>query len=216
MPVFRLEEEVVFPHPSLSESDGLLAVGGDLSMPRLLLAYRYGIFPWFNEDDPILWWSPDPRCVIFPNTVHISRSLNRLLKQRRYQVTFNKDFNSIMQMCGTTRPEGTWITDDMLQAYTALNKAGYAESIEVWDEGVLVGGLYGVRMGNCFFAESMFSLKPNTSKIALIHLCQKLISEGGVIIDCQMPSDHLFRMGAVEISRKEFLDILDQHISPLS
>lgn len=211
MPVFRLTEEVVFPHPSYAEEDGLLAVGGDLSQERLLLSYQHGIFPWFNPEDPILWWAPDPRCVLFPDKIHISRSMKRFIKKEQYQVTFNKNFPKVMETCGSLRADATWITDEMKAAYVELHHHGFAQSVEIWEDDTLVGGLYGVSMGKCFFAESMFSLKQNTSKMAMIALCQKLVAEEYVIIDCQMPSDHLFSMGAEEIPRERFMEILEEN-----
>ncbi len=212
MPIFRLEEDIIFPHPSLAEEDGLLAVGGDLSIERLLLAYKFGIFPWFNEGDPILWWSPNPRCVLFPEKVHISKSMKRLINKNIYNVRFNTDFEKVIEYCAEIRKEGTWITDEMRKAYINLFERGYAISVEIWEEDSLVGGLYGVTLGKCFFAESMFSIKTNTSKLALIKLCEMLSKENYAVIDCQLASNHLFSMGAENISREKFLDILENNI----
>jgi leucyl/phenylalanyl-tRNA--protein transferase len=212
VPIFRLEEDIIFPHPSLAEEDGLLAVGGDLSIERLLLAYKFGIFPWFNEGDPILWWSPNPRCVLFPEKVHISKSMKRLINKNIYNVRFNTDFEKVIEYCAEIRKEGTWITDEMRKAYINLFERGYAISVEIWEEDSLVGGLYGVTLGKCFFAESMFSIKTNTSKLALIKLCEMLSKENYAIIDCQLASNHLFSMGAENISREKFLDILENNI----
>lgn len=208
MPVFRLTEDLAFPHPSYAEDDGLLAVGGDLSLERLLLSYQHGIFPWFSPEDPILWWSPSPRCVLFPEKIHISRSMKRFLKKNIYQVTFNKDFPAVIERCENLRKGETWITDEMKHAYIGLHKNGYAQSVEIWENDTLVGGLYGVSLGKCFFAESMFSIKINASKVAMIMLCQKLVKEEYTLLDCQMSSDHLFSMGAEEIPREQFLSIL--------
>jgi leucyl/phenylalanyl-tRNA--protein transferase len=212
VPIFRLEEDIIFPHPSLAEEDGLLAVGGDLSIERLLLAYKFGIFPWFNEGDPILWWSPNPRCVLFPEKVHISKSMKRLINKNIYNVRFNTDFEKVIEYCAEIRKEGTWITDEMRKAYINLFERGYAISVEIWEEDSLVGGLYGVTLGKCFFAESMFSIKTNTSKLALIKLCEMLSKENYAVIDCQLASNHLFSMGAENISREKFLDILENNI----
>jgi leucyl/phenylalanyl-tRNA--protein transferase len=212
VPIFRLEEDIIFPHPSLAEEDGLLAVGGDLSIERLLLAYKFGIFPWFNEGDPILWWSPNPRCVLFPERVHISKSMKRLINKNIYNVRFNTDFEKVIEYCAEIRKEGTWITDEMRKAYINLFERGYAISVEIWEEDSLVGGLYGVTLGKCFFAESMFSIKTNTSKLALIKLCEMLSKENYAVIDCQLASNHLFSMGAENISREKFLDILENNI----
>ncbi len=212
MPVFLLNESLIFPNPELSEDNGLLAVGGDLSLERLLLAYKNGIFPWYSEEDPILWWSPDPRCVLFPDKIHISRSLKRLLNKNIYRVTFNQRFEEVINTCAELRKNETWLTNEMIDAYINLFDNGYGMSVEVLEENMLVGGLYGVRLGKCFFAESMFSIKSNTSKIAMVKMCEKLIEENVVIIDCQVSSPHLHRMGAQNIPRNVFLDIIKRNI----
>ncbi|GGY84918.1 leucyl/phenylalanyl-tRNA--protein transferase [Marinobacter zhanjiangensis] len=198
---------------ALDEPDGLLAIGGDLSPARLLLAYRHGIFPWFSDDQPILWWSPDPRCVLFPDDVHVSRSLRRTLNQKRFRISTDQAFRRIIHLCGSTRPEGTWITDDMEQAYIELHRQGHAHSIEAWNQrDELVGGLYGLAIGRCFFGESMFSLETNASKAVLVHLCGQLKRSGYRLMDCQVESPHLLTMGAQTIPRRAFLTILGENV----
>jgi leucyl/phenylalanyl-tRNA--protein transferase len=194
---------------ALDDPDGLLALGGDLSARRLELAYRSGIFPWFSEEQPILWWSPDPRCVLFPRDIHVSRSLRRVMNQRRFTVSTDQCFGRIIRLCASTRAEGTWITDGMLAAYTELHRLGLAHSIEVWNpRGDLAGGMYGVAIGQCFFGESMFSLETNASKVLMVHLAHQLADWGYRIMDCQVESPHLLTMGARCIPRSEFLSIL--------
>lgn len=198
---------------ALDEPDGLLALGGDLAPERLLLAYRQGIFPWFSDDQPILWWSPNPRCVLFPDHIHIARSLRRTLNRQQFTITCDKAFRRVIRLCGTTRPEGTWITDDMETAYNDLHRQGSAHSFEAWNpDGELVGGLYGLAIGRCFFAESMFSLETNASRVVMVHLAGQLQQWGYRIIDCQVASGHLIRMGAVTIPRHRFLSILQEHV----
>lgn len=194
---------------ALDDPDGLLAVGGDLSTERLRLAYRNGIFPWFTDEQPILWWSPDPRCVLFPDEIHISRSLKRTLNSGAFQITFDQNFTGVIRHCAHLRSEGTWITNDMMASYTRLHSQGAAHSVEAWNrDGKLVGGLYGVALGQCFFGESMFSLETNASKVVMVHLARNLELWGYRIMDCQVESDHLLRMGARTIPRREFLSIL--------
>lgn len=215
MPVYRLpEDEIIFPHPFLAQDDGLLAVGGDLSINRLLLAYSNGIFPWYNEDDPILWWFPHPRFVIFPEDIKISKSMKKILKKDLFKVTYDKCFKDVITLCGETRRynEGTWITDEMLKAYCELHKRGYAHSVEVWNEDKLVGGLYGVSIGKCFFGESMFSNMSNASKVALISLAEDLKKKEFAFIDCQMYTKHLESMGAVHIEKEEFWKLLKENV----
>lgn len=198
---------------ALEEPDGLLALGGDLAPQRLVHAYRHGIFPWFSDDQPILWWSPDPRCVLFPDEIHVSRSLRRTLNRDYFRITTDQAFHRVIHLCGSTRPEGTWITDDMEQAYIELHRQGYAHSIEAWNpRGELVGGLYGLAMGCCFFGESMFSLETNASKTILVHLCGQLRDSGYQLMDCQVESPHLLSMGARTIPRATFLSILKSNI----
>jgi leucyl/phenylalanyl-tRNA--protein transferase len=212
MPVFMLDENLIFPSPELAEDDGLLAVGGDLSPERIILAYKNGIFPWYSAQDPILWWSPNPRCVLFPHKIHVSKSLKRLINKNIFKVTFNKNFESIINTCSYLRAGNTWLIEDMIKAYTKLFYLGYGMSVEVWDDGEIVGGLYGIILGKCFFAESMFSIKSNTSKIAMVKLCELLIKKNFAVIDCQVSSPHLHRMGAENIPRKDFLQILKENI----
>lgn len=195
---------------ALTEPNGLLAVGGDLHPDRLLRAYQLGIFPWYEDPQPLLWWSPDPRAVLFPGEVHISKSLRKVMRRNEYRVSFDKAFRRVINACATLDQSrtGTWITRDMINAYNHMHELGWAHSVEVWRDQDLVGGLYGIGMGQMFFGESMFSRESNTSKIALVSLCRKLQALGVELIDCQVGNPHLFRMGAVEISRPEFSDRL--------
>ncbi len=200
-----------FPPVEFAEDDGLLALGGDHSIERLLLAYRSGIFPWYSEGQMILWWSPDPRFVLFPKKVKISKSLKQLFNRGTFEVTYDQDFQAVISSCKRAPRKGqddTWITEEMLKAYIELHVAGYAHSVEVWYEKELVGGLYGVSIGNCFFGESMFSKMDNASKVGFITLVRKLESLGFGLIDCQVHTDHLKRLGAGEIPRSEFINIL--------
>ena len=202
---------MVFPPVQMSDEDGLLAIGGDLSVDRLLLAYKNGIFPWYNEDDPICWWSPDPRCVLFPDKLKISKSMQQVLRQNKFRFTINKNFREVITACKTTNRKdgfGTWINEDIIDAYTNLNKIGIALSAETWMNGNLVGGLYGVKLGNVFFGESMFSIESNASKFAFIKLVQHLQLSGLQIIDCQMKTEHLLSLGAEMIDRNLFLEMI--------
>lgn len=207
--IFRLlDDEYIFPDTALAEPDGLLAIGGDLSVGRLLLAYQSGIFPWFSEDDPILWYAPHERCVIFPDRVKISKSMRKIINSDVFRITSNQEFAKVVRNCATVPrigQDGTWITNDMQNAYIKLHERGIAHSIEVWQNNELVGGLYGVKIGKVFCGESMFSMVSNTSKFALIHLAKSMNFE---LIDCQLPNDHLMSMGAEMISREEYLKIL--------
>lgn len=208
MPIFALDEDLQFPDPNLAEADGLLAIGGDLSTERLIQAYKSGIFPWFEDDVP-LWWSPDPRFVLFPNELKISTSMKTLLKRKAFTFTINKSFAEVIRNCKSVRRDGqagTWITEEMQKAYNELNRLGYAISAEAWNDGELAGGLYGVRMGKIFFGESMFSHQSNASKYAFISLVEQLQSEGVELIDCQVYTAHLESLGARMIPRKEFLN----------
>nr|VFJ57460.1 MAG: leucyl/phenylalanyl-tRNA--protein transferase [Candidatus Kentron sp. DK] len=193
----------------MTEPNGLLAMGGDLEPDRLLLAYRGGIFPWYSEGEPILWWSPDPRAVLFPEEIHLSRRLMRTLRQGHFQVTHNRCFADVVRGCAAPRPEsgGTWITGEMRRAYLRLHELGFAHSIECWREGELAGGLYGVALGEVFFAESMFTRVRDASKVALKALCRR----GYRLIDCQFLTGHLARLGAVEIPRDRFLTLVRKH-----
>ena len=213
MPVYQLTDELAFPTPESATEEGLLAVGGDLGMERLLLAYTLGIFPWYSEGDPILWWSPDPRMVLFPQEFHPSRSLRRLYRKGRFRLSMDTAFERVLAASACApRPgqDGTWITPAMERAYLDLYKAGYAHSAEVWEEGALAGGLYGVSLGRCFFGESMFSKVPNTSKLALWALVEQLRQWDFLLIDCQIYTDHLASLGARGIRREGFRRLLDE------
>ena len=213
MPVYRLINEIVFPPPDHAGPDGLLAVGGDLSSERLLLAYRLGIFPWYSEGQPILWWSPDPRFVLELDEFHVSRRLRRILKQGVFKVTFDKAFESVIQACASVPREGqdgTWITPEMREAYVHLHKQGFAHSVESWLNEELVGGIYGVSLGRCFFGESMFSRKANASKVALAALVERLKGWGFDMLDAQVTTRHLISLGAKEIPRSVFLKRLEK------
>lgn len=199
---------------ALREPNGLLAAGGDLSAERLVAAYRHGCFPWYSEGQPLLWWSPDPRTVLFPQELHISRSLAKLIRQGHFTVSFDRDFAGVIQGCAGPRDyaDGTWITESMQNAYLQLHSQGIAHSVEVWQDGQLVGGLYGLAMGQLFFGESMFSRSDNASKVGFATLVGKLRAWGFVLIDCQMPTQHLHSFGARAIPRAEFADALQRHL----
>lgn len=190
-----------------------MAVGGDLSPERLLLAYKMGIFPWYSEGQPLLWWSPDPRLVLYPSAIKVSRSLAKVIRQEKYQMTFDSAFDQVINACARLREDsdqGTWITREMVAAYRKLKKLGYAHSVETWYGGELVGGLYGLSLGRCFFGESMFSIMRDTSKVALVHLAQRLIQLGIEMVDCQVSSGHLIRLGAQEVERIKFIEDLNR------
>jgi leucyl/phenylalanyl-tRNA--protein transferase len=208
--------DLVFPalEKALREPDGLLAAGGDLSPDRLVQAYRHGCFPWFQDEQPILWWSPDPRTVIFPDELHVSRSLAKMMRQERFRVTFDEDFAAVIRACAGPRAyaDGTWITGSIQAAYLELHQRGYAHSVEVWDNDVLVGGLYGLAMGQLFFGESMFSHAGNASKVGFATLVERLKAWGFVMIDCQMHTSHLQSFGARPIPRKVFSEYLHRHL----
>ncbi|MFZ5987646.1 MAG: leucyl/phenylalanyl-tRNA--protein transferase [Bacillota bacterium] len=210
MPIFRLTKDLLFPHPSLSNEDGMLAIGGDLSTERLLLAYSNGIFPWFSEDEPIIWWSPDPRFILFPKNVYVSKSMQKCLRKNLYRVTFDTSFRDVITMCSRLRSSNTWITNEMIESYCNLHKLGFAHSVETWFEDTLVGGLYGVSLGKCFFGESMFSIMDNASKTAFITLSQKLVEKEFVLIDCQVYTKHLESLGAINVPRDTFLCYLEK------
>lgn len=209
------EDTIEFPpvEEALQDPDGLLAAGGDLSPARLLQAYSLGIFPWYQDGEPILWWSPSMRMGLFPDQIIVSRSMRKLLRKGVFEVTFDRAFPQVISRCASWRPErtATWITLDMQQAYCRLHNMQVAHSVEVWRQGELVGGLYGIAMGSLFFGESMFSLQPNASKVATIALCRQLQRWRYRLIDCQVPSEHLSSLGAREISRKQFQALLLQH-----
>lgn len=210
--IWQLDEELWFPSPNLAleEPNGLLAFGGDLSAERLLLAYQNGIFPWFNEGEPPLWWSPAPRMVLYPTEIKISRSLRKRLNRQEFELTFDTCFAQVIKECALSRQAttGTWITSAMQTAYLQLHQQGYAHSVEVWQNQQLVGGLYGLALGGVFFGESMFSLVSDASKVALVKLCEHLEDQGFSLIDCQVYTDHLASLGAREISRELFLQAL--------
>ncbi len=211
MPVFQLSDTISFPPPHFSEADGLLAVGGDLSEKRLITAYYMGIFPWYSDPDPILWWSPDPRLVLFPSELKVAARLRRTIRGGTLRITMDTDFEQVIRSCaGISRKQekGTWITPDMAAAYCRLHKAGFAHSVEAWHKDHLVGGLYGVAIGRCFFGESMFSKQSNASKTAFVKLVEYLREKKFHVVDCQVTTAHLKNFGAREIPRSEFLNIL--------
>ncbi len=216
MPVYQLIPEIsLFPPIEEAEDDGLLAVGGDLTKERLLGAYRRGIFPWYEVGQPILWWSPDPRLVLFPDELKISRSLRKVLRKEQFEIRFDTVFQEVIKSCAdirTKQGEGTWIIPEMQQAYTELHQEGFAHSVESWLDGKLVGGLYGISMGQCFFGESMFSTTNDSSKVALVALADFSQRVGIKLIDCQMTTPHLLSLGAREIKREVFLKMLKKHL----
>lgn len=218
MTVYLLPQDTIaFPHPALAEPDGLLAVGGDLSPQRLMAAYSRGIFPWYCEDTPILWWSPDPRLVLFPDELHVPRSLRRTINSRRFTVTVDVAFNKVVEACATApRPgqPGTWLLPEMRRAYKRLHRGGLAHSVEAWDaDGNLVGGIYGVDLGRVFFGESMFFARPDASKTALVWLVRLLRHWRYGFMDCQQTTAHMLRFGAREIPRAEFMGGLERFMS---
>jgi leucyl/phenylalanyl-tRNA---protein transferase len=208
---------LTFPHPDVATKDGVLALAGDLSVDRLLLAYNYGIFPWYNEGEPIIWWCPKPRYVIYPDEVVIAKSMRSYINQKKYRVTYDQAFTEVLHQCKKiTRKnqDGTWINDEIIRGYEELHQAGYAISVEVWDENdQLAGGLYGVNIGKVFFGESMFTIKPNASKFGFITLAQRLQKEGYEVIDCQQPNPYLESLGGRFIDGKTFDDILAKNRS---
>ena len=216
MPVYQLIPDItLFPPAEEAEADGLLAVGGDLTKERLLAAYRQVIFPWDEIGQPILWWCPDPRLVLFPEELKISRSLRKVLRKQEFEIRFDSSFENVIKACADVRTEqgkGTWIIPEMQQAYTELHQEGYAHSVESWLNGELVGGLYGISLGQCFFGESMFSTVSDSSKAALVALAEFSKQAGIKIIDCQMTTQHLLSLGAREIDRQAFLRKLNQHL----
>jgi len=210
----RLGFDYIFPNPRRAMKEGLLAYGGDLNPDRVLMAYRQGIFPWYNEGDPILWWSPDPRLLLYPDQFKIHRSLRKKLRQKHFTVKLDRNFERVMQHCAKVPrrgQEGSWILPEVIECYTMLHYRGFAHSVEVYDESdELVGGLYGISTGRAFFGESMFSLKSDASKVALAHMVELAKAWDFAFIDCQIPSDHLQRLGAVKVSRDRFLDELEE------
>ena len=205
----------IFPDPRLAPNEGLLAYGGDLNPNRILKAYRMGIFPWYSEGDPILWWSPNPRLILYPQNLKISKSFRRVLRNKEYEVKFDNNFEAVMRKCGEIprkEQDGSWIVEEMVEAYCELHNMGFAHSVEVYMDSELVGGLYGIAMGRAFFGESMFSLRPNSSKIALKALSDVLSENGYDFVDCQVVTEHLLRMGAEVVSRDRFLDMLEDSL----
>ncbi len=215
MPVYLLTGDLVFPPPELAREDGLLAVGGDLSIPRLSLAYRQGIFPWYNPREPIFWWSPDPRLILEPSNLHVSRRLERIIRQGRLQVTLDHAFKEVIRACSEIRikkGEGTWLTLEMIEAYTKLHYLGKTHSVETWQGDRLVGGLYGIAIGRVFFGESMFTKVSDASKVAFVTLVRQLSEWGFAMIDCQVTTWHLLSLGAKEMPRSFFLKRLKKLI----
>ena len=209
--MYRLTDALLFPSPEQASDEGIVAVGGDLKPERVMLAYRKGIFPWFESDDFLLWWSPDPRMVLFPDQVKISKSMRAVLRKKQFEVTFNKAFDGVVEACAKVKrfgQNGTWITPGLMEVYSTLHIQGHAHSVEVWGDGVLVGGLYGIDLGTVFCGESMFSKANNASKVALISLAKELKKNNYKLIDCQVPTQHLASMGAESIPRSEFLTYL--------
>lgn len=209
--MYFLTKELYFPPVDEASYEGILAVGGDLSVDRLLLAYDNGIFPWFDADDPILWWSPSERMVVDPNNYKVSKSLRNIINRNIFEVTFNKDFKSVIENCqqiDRKGQDGTWISADIIESYTKLHELGKAKSVEVWQNNELVGGLYGVDLGHVFCGESMFSKVPNASKVAFVKLIEHLKDNNYKLLDCQVHNDHLEKLGAFEISRDSFMKIL--------
>ena len=213
--MYFLLKELFFPDVSEADKSGILAVGGDLSPERLMLAYKSGIFPWFDSDEPILWWSPPQRMVLFPDELVISKSMRSILRKEVFKVTFNKDFRAVISNCSKISrngQQGTWISEEMIEAYVKLHELGYAKSVEVWQNNELVGGLYGIDLGTVFCGESMFSKVSNASKVAFITLVEKLKIRKYKLIDCQVHNDHLESLGAREIPRAEFINILNSEL----
>jgi len=209
--VVILDKEIVFPNVETANPDGIIAIGGDLSSERLMLAYKSGIFPWYNEGEPIIWYSPDPRMVLYPENLRISKSMRSVLRNKKFRITFNQNFEEVISNCKIINRKdqpGTWITDEMQKAYIELHKIGIAKSVEVWQDDELVGGLYGIDLGHIFCGESMFSKVSNASKVAFIFLTKKCEKEKYKLIDCQVYNDHLASLGAEEIPRRKFIKTL--------
>lgn len=215
MPVYQLRKELIFPNPNEAIKEGLLAVGGDLSIDRILLAYTNGIFPWYSDEEPIMWWSPNPRLVLFPEKLKISKSLNQKIRKGVFEIKFDTNFKEVIDHCSKVPREeqdGTWITEEMKQAYVNLHNEGYAHSVEIYFEGKLVGGLYGLSLGNIFFGESMFHLMTDASKVAFYFLVEKMKKWNFTLIDCQVKTKHLISLGAEEISREQYLKLLNDSL----
>ena len=217
MPVYLLSDDLVFPSPKLAPKEGLLAVGGDLRQERLLLAYRMGIFPWYSRYEPILWWSPDPRLVLYPGEIRVSKSLQKTIKKGLFRITMDQAFEAVINACAQSRTsadEGTWIVEEMIDAYCELHESGFAHSVEAWRDDRLAGGLYGVSLGKCFFGESMFTHISNASKVAFVALVKHLQALNFDLIDCQVTTPHLLTFGAREISRTRYLNELEKSLKP--
>ena len=209
--MYHLSEALRFPSPHLATEEGIVAVGGDLRPERVLLAYQKGIFPWFEKDDFLIWWSPDPRMILYPNKIKISKSLNSFIKKTPLKITFNKDFEEVIESCSNIKrlgQKGTWITKGLKESFIKLHEKGLAISVEVWENSQIVGGLYGLDLGDIFCGESMFSKSTNSSKVALVYLAKELKKKNYRFIDCQIPTAHLKSMGGEEISRDEFLALM--------
>jgi leucyl/phenylalanyl-tRNA--protein transferase len=216
VPVYRLTESLSFPPPEAAEPSGLLAIGGDLGSERLLLAYATGIFPWYEEGLPILWHSPDPRMVLLPEELRVSRSLRKAMRDRNFEIRLDADFEAVIRACAHAPrdgQDGTWITDEMIDGYRRLHELGYAHSVEAWSDAELVGGLYGVSLGGCFFGESMFATRTDASKVAFVTLVEQLERWQFELIDCQVHTDHLARFGATEWPRSRFLSVLEEALA---
>jgi len=215
MPIFRLDKQIIFPPVEFAEESGILAIDGDLSPARLIEAYRNGIFPWYSDDDPIIWWSPDPRFVLFPDEIYISKTMRQVLKRKTFSITYDTCFTDVISECRNPRKDddGTWITDEMIDAYSRLHDMGVAHSVEAWKDGTLAGGLYGISLGGCFFGESMFTKESNASKAALITLACKLKELNFSLIDCQVFTEHLKSMGAREIPRSDFIAKINESLN---
>ena len=214
MPVYYLGKDTVFPPAEFADPDGILAVGGDLSPERLMEAYTHGIFPWYSSETPIIWWSPDPRFVIYPHDVRVSKSMKQVLRRKIFDIRFDTSFRDVITACSGKRrhEKGTWITPEMIEAYVVLHDLGYAHSIEAWHNGSLAGGLYGVSIGGIFFGESMFSRESNASKAAFIILAENLKNLGFDLIDSQVHTDHMESLGAIEMDRKNFLTVVTRSV----
>lgn len=212
--IYQLSNELVFPDPFQADESGLLAIGGDLNVDRLLLAYSQGIFPWFSPDDPVMWWSPAWRPIFIPGEVKISKSLRRTIRKNVFEIRINAQFEKVMRLCGDLRrhKEGTWITEELIESYVLLHKMGYAHSIEAYQDGELVGGLYGVALGKAFFGESMFHIARDASKVAFVALSEHLKRWNYTFIDSQVSNPHLISLGAIEIHRSVFLDFLNDAV----
>ncbi|MBP7821854.1 MAG: leucyl/phenylalanyl-tRNA--protein transferase [Saprospiraceae bacterium] len=216
MPVYWLSDDIItFPNPESTDKEGLLAVGGDLSPKRLLMAYKMGIFPWYNPEEPILWWCPDPRLVLFPSELKVAKSMRTYFNQKKMSITLDHDFEHVMRNCKDhvrkSQEGSTWITEEIIDAYKKLHEMGYAHSVEVWQHGEIVAGIYGITIGKCFFGESMYSKVSNASKFGMISLTRLLGQRGFHFIDCQVYTSHLASLGARNIRRSEFLDILKRN-----